>query len=247
MTIDLNGKNALVTGAAAGIGKACAKSLADAGATVIAVDINEEGAKETIGKIGSGRAIACDLRDPGAIVEMRDTVLGAHGGVDILVNSAGLVNYSNGVGAVSTDAWDEIIEINLRGTFLVCQAFVESLKERRDGRIINFSSMAARLGGVEVGVHYTTSKAGIIGLTRSLAKEGGPYGITANALAPGIILTGPVKEQVSDREDSYRQQIPLDRLGKAEDIANTVLFFASPLSSYVTGVVLDVNGGMYMG
>lgn len=247
MQIDLTGRNALVTGAASGIGKACALSLARAGAKIAAVDINEEGVSDTISEIGGGLATGCDLRDPDAVVAMRDAVLGQVGGVDIIVNSAGLVYYSKGVGAVSVSEWDRVLEINLRGTFLVCQAFMESLKERRDGRIINFSSMAARVGGVEVGVHYTTSKAGLIGLTRSLAKEGGPYGITANAVAPGIILTGPVKEQVGDHEDAYKKQIPLGRLGEADDVANTVLFLASPLSAYVSGVVLDVNGGMYMG
>jgi 3-oxoacyl-[acyl-carrier protein] reductase len=247
MQIDLSKKNALVTGAAAGIGKACALALADAGATIAAVDINEDGAFDTIGEIGRGLAVGCDLRDPQAISSIRDAVIGELGGVDILVNSAGIIYYRNGIDAVPADEWDQVMEINLRGTFLVCQAFMKSLKERRDGRIINFSSMAARVGGVEVGLHYTTSKAGLIGLTRSLAKEGGPYGITANALAPGVILTGPVKAQVGEHQDAYEKQIPLGRLGEADDIANAVLFLASPLSAYVTGVVLDVNGGMYMG
>ncbi len=247
MNINLIGKNALVTGAASGIGRACALSLANAGASVVAVDINEDGALDTIGEIGSGHAVGCDLRDPDAVISMRDTVLGELGGIDILVNSAGLIFYRKGIDAVTVDEWDTVMEINLRGTFLVCQAFMNSLKERRDGRIINFSSMAARVGGVEVGLHYTTSKSGLIGLTRSLAKEGGPFGITANTLAPGVILTAPVKEQVGDHEDAYKQQIPLGRLGEASDIANAVTFLSSPLSSYITGVVLDVNGGMYMG
>lgn len=247
MRIDLGGKNALVTGAASGIGKACALALADAGTNVVAVDVNAKGVEDTIAEIGRGLSIGCDLRDPAAIEAMRDGVLAELGGIDIVVNSAGLIHYRKGVDAVSVDEWDQVMEINLRGTFLVCQAFMSSLKERRDGRIINFSSMAARVGGVEVGMHYTTSKAGIVGLTRSLAKEGGPFGITANALAPGIILTGPVKEQVGGHEDDYRKQIPLGRLGEANDVANAVLFLASPLSAYVSGVVLDVNGGMYMG
>ena len=247
MQIELIGKNALVAGAAAGIGKACALALGQAGATVVAVDIDEKGALDTIGEIGSGVAMGCDLRDPGAIDSLRENVCGELGGIDIIVNSAGLIFYRKGVDAVSVEEWDQVMEVNVRGTFLVCRAFMDSLKERGDGRIINFSSMAARVGGVEVGVHYTTSKAGLIGLTRSLAKEGGPYGITANTLAPGIILTGPVREQVGDHQDTYLKQIPLGRLGEAEDIANIVLFLASPLSAYMTGVVLDVNGGMYMG
>jgi len=124
---------------------------------------------------------------------------------------------------------------------------LEGMKSRKNGRIITFSSLAARIGGIEVGVHYTASKAGLIGLTRSLAKEGGPFGITANAVAPGIILTEPVKEQIGGNEDAYLGQIPLGRLGEPQDVANVVLFLASPLASYVTGVVLDINGGMYVG
>ena len=247
MQIDLSKRNALVTGAASGIGRACALILASAGATVIAVDINKAGVLETSRKTGSGLAIACDLREPQAINDLRDFVLAEIGGVDILVNCAGLIVYRPGLCAVSVDEWDLVMEVNLRGTFLICQAFMDSLKERRDGRIITFSSMAARVGGLEVGVHYTTSKSGLIGLTRSMAKEGGPFGITANVLAPGIILTGPVVAQIADNKQSYCEQIPLGRLGEPDDIANAVLFLASPLSSYVTGVVLDINGGFYMG
>ncbi len=247
MEIDLSGKNAVVTGAASGIGKACALALTEAGATVAAVDINEAGASKTIEEAGTGLAVACDLRDPDAIEAMRDEVLGGLGDVDILVNSAGLIFYRKGLEAVPIDEWDQVMEINLRGTFLVCRAFMDSMKQRGGGRIVNFSSMAARVGGIEVGAHYTTSKAGLIGFTRTLAREGGPFGITANALAPGVILTGPVKEQVAEHQDAYERQIPLGRLGEAEDVANVVLFLASPLSAYVSGVVLDVNGGMYMG
>jgi len=247
MYIDLSQKNALVTGGAAGIGKACVLALSHAGATVAAVDIDEAGARKTIEQAGQGIAVGCDLRDEYAIADMREEVFGKLGGIDIIVNSAGLIFYRKGLEAVQVDEWDLVMDVNLRGTFLVCRAFMENLKQRRDGRIITFSSMAARVGGIEVGVHYTTSKAGLIGLTRSMAKEGGPYGITANALAPGIILTGPVKDQIGEHEDDYKKQVPLGRLGEARDVANTVLFLASPLSSYISGVVLDVNGGMYMG
>ena len=247
MQIDLAGKIALITGGGSGIGRACALTLATAGATVVAIDINEAGAKETIAACGSGLAIGCDLRDPAAVMSMQQQVLAAMGGVDILVNCAGLIAYRKGVNAVAVDEWDRVLEVNLRGTYLVCQAFMETMKSRGNGRIITFSSLAARVGGIEVGVHYTASKAGLIGFTRSLAKEGGPYGITANAVAPGVILTEPVKQQVAGHEEAYLAQIPLKRLGDPQDVANVVLFLASPLASYVTGVVLDINGGIYMG
>ena len=114
------------------------------------------------------------------------------------------------------------------------------------GKIINISSLAAHIGGIDVGVHYTTSKAGIIGLTRSFAKKLGPFGINVNAVAPGIMLTGPVKRQIAGREDDYIDSIPLRRLGNPTDVAHAVLFLSSSMSDYITGCVLDVNGGIYM-
>lgn len=247
MQIDLGGKNALITGGASGIGRVCALTLAEAGATIIAVDINEAGARDTVQTSGSGLAVGCDLQDADAVTTLRDQVLNEMGGVDILVSCAGLISYRKGVNAVGVDEWDQVLNVNLRGTYLVCQAFMDNLKERGNGRIVTFSSLAARVGGIEVGVHYTASKAGLIGLTRSLAKEGGPYGITANAVAPGVILTEPVKKQVAGNEGAYTSQIPLGRLGDPQDVANAVLFLVSPLAAYVTGVVLDINGGIYMG
>ncbi|RLT45205.1 MAG: SDR family oxidoreductase [Chloroflexi bacterium] len=247
MRIDLTGKTALITGAASGIGRACAQTLSEAGAFVVVVDVNGTGAQETVALLGRGLALACDLRQPDSVIAMRDRVVAETGGVDILVNCAGLISYRKGINAVSLDEWDLLLDVNLRGTFLVCQAFMDGMKERGGGSIITFSSLAARVGGIEVGIHYAASKAALIGFTRTLAKEGGPFGITVNAVAPGVILTEPVKRQVGGHEDAYTAQIPLRRLGQPQDVANVVLFLASPLSNYITGVVLDINGGMYMG
>ncbi|MBN1640158.1 MAG: SDR family oxidoreductase [Anaerolineae bacterium] len=246
MEIDLAGKSAVVTGGAAGIGRACAFALAGAGARIAVVDLNLAGAQETIDAIGDGLAIACDLSDAAAVVDMRRRVSEGMGSVDILVNCAGVISYRRGIEAVSVAEWDTVLDVNLRGTFLVCRAFMEGMKAR-GGKVIVFSSLAARVGGIEVGVHYAASKAGLIGLTRTLAKEGGPFGVNVNAVAPGIILTDPVRRQIGGREAEYAAQIPLRRVGSPEDVANVVLFLASPLADYVTGVTLDVNGGMYMG
>lgn len=246
MRIDLTGKSALITGGARGIGRACAHKLAAVGAAVAVADIDEAGALETAGSTG-GIAVPCDLCEPKSVAAMRDKVVAASDGVDILVNCAGMIRYRSGVSDVSVDEWDRVLDANLRGTFLVCRAFMDHLKDRGGGRIVILSSMAARVGGIDVGAHYTCSKAGLIGLTRALAREGGPFGITANALAPGVILTEPVRRELSgDREKAYRRQVPLGRLGEPDDVANAVLFLASPLADYVSGVVLDVNGGMYM-
>ncbi len=247
MEIDLSGKNALITGGATGIGRACAVTLAQAGAQIALVDVNEAGMAETTDATGGGLAVVCDLGDPDQIQRMHNQVIDALGYVDILIHCAGIISYLRGIGGVPVDQWDRVLDVNLRGTFLVCQAFIEGMKARRDGRIIAFSSLAARVGGIEVGLHYTASKAGLIGLTRTLAKEAGPYGITVNAVAPGFIMTGPVQQQLAGREEEVAAQIPLRRLGEPQDVADVVLFLASPLARYITGAVIDINGGLYMG
>jgi NAD(P)-dependent dehydrogenase (short-subunit alcohol dehydrogenase family) len=246
MEIDLSGKNAVITGGASGIGRACAFALADAGARIAVVDVNERGAQATVDAAGGGLAVACDLADEGAVRAMQRRVAEEMAAIDILVNCAGVISYRKGLGAVPADEWDRVLDVNLRGTFLVCQAFLEGMKAS-GAKIVLFSSLAARVGGIEVGAHYAASKAGLIGLTRTLAKEGGPFGIRVNAVAPGIILTDPVQRQIGGREAEYAAQIPLRRVGRPEDVANVVLFLASPLSDYVTGAVIDINGGMYMG
>jgi 3-oxoacyl-[acyl-carrier protein] reductase len=247
MQIDLSGKNAVVTGGAAGIGEACARTLANAGARVAVLDINAEGARTVASSLPDGVAIPVDLGDEASVQAACAEAVSTLGGVDILINNAGIISYRKGVRAVSPDEWDQVLDVNLRGTFLMCRELIDSIKERGWGKVVNFSSLAARVGGIEVGIHYAASKAGLLGLTRTLAKEGAPHGITVNAVAPGVIATGPVIRQVGDHEDAYRQTIPMGRLGRPEDVARVVLFLASPLSDYVTGIVIDVNGGMYMG
>lgn len=247
MKIDLSGKTALVTGAAGGIGRACALTLAQAGARVAVADINLAGAEETVQMMGGGVAIRCDLADGADVAAMCKQAVAELGGVDILINNAGIISYKRGIVAITPEEWAKVLQVNLTGTYLVCRELIEHMKERRNGRIINFSSMAARVGGIEVGIHYSASKSGLFGLTKTLAKECGPYGITVNAVAPGFIMSEPVKKQLAGREEDFEATIPLRRLGQPQDVANAILFLASDLASYITGIVLDINGGLYMG
>jgi len=245
--IDLCGKSALITGGAGGIGRACAETLAAAGARVFVADINLEGAEAAAAAIQDCMALQVDLRDEKSVAAMCDTLNSAYGGIDILVNTAGIISYRKGIQAVEPKEWDLVLDVNMKGTYLVCRGLMEGMKAKGHGKIINFSSLAARVGGIEVGMHYAASKAALIGFTRTLAKEGGPCGVNVNAVAPGIIATEPVKKQVAGHEEAYTANIPMKRLGEPEDVANVVLFLASPLSDYITGATLDINGGMYMG
>ncbi|MHB9034477.1 MAG: SDR family NAD(P)-dependent oxidoreductase, partial [Anaerolineae bacterium] len=242
-----SGKNALVTGGASGIGRACAEILHQAGARIAIIDINLEGAQATVDSLGAGTAYRCDLGNPEDITRVARNVEQDLGQVDILINCAGIISYRSGLQAITLDQWDTLMDVNLRGTFLLCRELLEGMKARKYGRIINFSSMAARVGGIEAGAHYATSKAGLIGLTKTIAKIGGPFNVTCNAVAPGIISTDPVRKQIGGHEDAYLRTIPLQRLGEPIDVAKVVLFLASNLADYLTGLVIDVNGGIYMG
>jgi len=249
--IDLTGKTALVTGAAAGLGRAMAETLARAGAHLLVADIAQQGAEETVARSeqagGSARALVYDLADAEAVETLRGDVMAHEGGLDILINNAGIIQYGKGVAKLAVDDWDRLMTVNVRSGFLLCRAFMEGLKARGWGRVLFVSSLAARVGGIDVGSHYSASKAALVGMGRTLAKEGAPHGVTVNHLAPGIIATEPVKRQMAGREAQVAATIPLGRLGDPQDVANTALFLCSPLADYITGIVVDINGGLYMG
>jgi 3-oxoacyl-[acyl-carrier protein] reductase len=247
MEINLQGKTALITGGAAGIGRACAQLIGACGARIAVCDINLAGAEETVATLPGGLAVRCDLADPEDVGRMAQAVLAAFGGLDILINNAGIISFKRGLHGITLDEWDTLMAVNLRGPFVVCREFADALKQRRGGKIVNFSSMSARVGGIEVGLHYSTAKAGIIGMTRTLAKEFGPFGVNVNAVVPGFVETAPVAAQLAGRESTFTAQIPLGRLARPEDVANVVLFLVSPLSDYLTGQAIDINGGQYMG
>jgi NAD(P)-dependent dehydrogenase (short-subunit alcohol dehydrogenase family) len=251
------GKAAIVTGGAKGLGRSFAASLAAEGCSVLIADMDE----------ASGEATAEEIRDRGAVCVFRRTdvtvkaqvasmverALEAFGRIDILINDAG---GSMGVPRVPIDQveeadWDRVVALNMKGTFLCTQAVVPTMKEQRSGKIVNLSSVTARIGGELTPVQYVASKGAISTFTRHVAQELGPYGIYVNAVAPGIILSGPRLEKMwyerktEEEREQYVRRIPLRRLGEMSEVTDVVLFLCSDQSNYVSGLTLDVNGGLF--
>jgi 3-oxoacyl-[acyl-carrier protein] reductase len=246
---DLQGRIALVTGAAQGIGRAIALELTKAGATVAVADINEVKlalvAKEIEALGGTAAAFRLDVSNEESIQAGAKAVLDRFGKVEILVNNAGITRDALMMAMKRSD-WDLVLAINLTGPFLLTQALLRPMIKNRWGRIVNMASVVGRAGQAGQ-VNYSASKAGLIGLTKSLAREVASRGITVNAVAPGFIET-PMTAVLDEKQTSTMlAQIPLGRRGTDQDIARAVKFLASEEASYITGHVLDVNGGMFMG
>lgn len=253
----LTGKVALVTGAAGGLGRVFCRTLARAGADIAAADLNRGGVEEVAAEIRSlGRravAIEMDVRSPEAVRAGVARAEEALGGIDILVNNAGGSLYTpKALGDIREEDWDLVLDVNLKGAFLCCQAVVPSMRRRGGGRIINVSSIGGRTASIVTGVPYAAAKAGLIGLTRRLAKEVGKDQINVNAIAPGTVLSGERMVALWNELSPAEQErtladVPLGRLSTAEEQADVVLFLAGPASRYITGAVIDVNGGRFMG
>lgn len=241
---DLTGRTAIVTGGGSGIGRACCKKLAEYGAEIVAADINLEGAQKTADDInaagGSAYAVSVNVMDEASIQELMDTVVQKSGKIDILVNSAGILD-STRLPDMTVERWDRMIDINLRGTFLCCQKAIAYMEKEHKGAIVNISSQAGQVGGWMAGVNYSATKGGILALTKALARHCGPLGIRVNDVAPGQIAT----EMTAARGDTP-EGIAVGRLGTAEDVANGVYFLASDLSAFCTGMTVDINGGQFM-
>ncbi len=246
---------AIVTGAASGIGRATAELMAAEGATVIGVDRDRPRLDEVIARIagggGRGEARACDVIAPDAAGQVSESVLAAHGRIDVLVNAVGgstiVANSARPVEELTLQEWTALIEFNLNGTFLFSRAVIPAMKRQRSGKIVNVSSIAGRGLSLVSSSAYATAKGGIIALTRKLSFELGPFGITCNAIAPGITLTervAPIWERRSDAERAeVLANIPLGRMPRAEDQARVIAFLASSDADFVNGTTIDVAGG----
>lgn len=241
----LDGQLALVTGASRGIGAAIAKSLAAAGATVVGTATSESGAAAISQALGSsGRGMVLDIADEASVEAAFKDLQGAEGAPVIVVNNAGITR-DNLLLRMKADEWDAVLSTNLSGVYRVCKASLRGMMKARHGRIINIASVIGVMGNAGQ-ANYAAAKAGIIGFSKSLAREVGSRNITVNVVAPGFIDTDMTRVLSEEQRNTMLAQVPLARLGDSEDIANAVVFLASPAAAYVTGETLHVNGGMLM-
>ncbi len=244
----LEGKTALVSGASRGIGQAIARQLGKAGATVIGTATTETGAEAISTHLSNagvdGRGMRLDVTDSASVAEVIKTIADDYSTPDILVNNAGITR-DNLLMRMRDEEWQAIIDTNLTSVFRMSKAVLRGMMKKREGRIISISSVVGATGNPGQ-ANYSAAKAGLVGFTKSLAREVGSRGITVNAVAPGFIDTDMTRALGDEQRNALLGNIPLGRLGSPEDIAHAVVFLASPQAAYLTGETLHVNGGMYM-
>ncbi len=240
--------NAVVTGAARGIGKAIARLLAETGCSVVVSDVLIEEAQNTAAELAAlgvrTLAVRSDVSRAADADELVRQTVAAFGSIDVLVNNAGITRDNLSLRMSEAD-WDLVLDINLKGTFLCSQAAAREMMKKRFGRIVNIASVSGLLGTAGQG-NYAASKAGVIALTKAMARELGGRNITVNAVAPGFILTEMTEKLPDSVKEGYLTQIPLKRAGTPADVAAAVRFLASPAAAYITGTVLNVSGGLVM-
>jgi NAD(P)-dependent dehydrogenase (short-subunit alcohol dehydrogenase family) len=250
MAVNVKGKVAIVTGGGQGIGRAIVHALAKEGIVTAIVDINEQTAKEVLNEVKvrgqEAISIRADVSNVSDIKKMVKEVGERYGAIDILVNNAGILQ-TTAIDDISEQEWNRLIAVNLNSVFFASQQVLPFMREKKWGRIINMSSLAGRMGSYGGGVGYATTKAGIIGLTMCFARQVAQYNITVNAVAPGTTETDIIKKIPDEKIAALKALIPLGRLGKPENSADVVAFLASDKAEYITGAVIDVNGGIFMG
>ena len=246
----LEGRVAVVTGGTNGIGRSIAMKLSQAGVKVAIVGRNEERAREVVREIeedgGIGQAFLGDIADENCCEKLLGEIKNTFGKIDILVNCAGILS-SSSISEVTRNEWDSILATNLSGAFFMIQKALPYLKESTSGRIVNIASNAGRMGGYENSQSYTASKGGMIAITMGIARQLASDGITVNVVCPGTTETEMTKLYDKATKERLCSRIPMGRLARPEEVAAAVCFFASEEASYITGAILDVNGGMYMG
>ena len=247
VTNDFSGKVAVVTGGGQGMGRAVAQRLVEGGAKVVVNDKNGDAAQAAADALGSGALAA-----PGDVTVKADVdaivrlAVDAFGSIGILINNAGIL-FSTALADMEEDEWDLVIDVNMKGTYLFTRAVLPVMKQAGWGRIVNFSSTAGKAVSTLGGPHYTAAKAGILGLTRAAAKEFAPYGITVNAVCPGLVNTEMVQQNVApERLEAYLASFPISRICDPSEVAELVAFLASDRAAYITGASLDINGGDLM-
>ena len=237
----LQHKTALITGAGRGIGRAIAECFAREGARVAIADMDPDAAHTTVAAIGA-LGLEMDVSSKASVCAGTRRVLDEFGSIDILVNNAGYLVYTTFESCSEAD-WDRMVDVNMKGPFLCAQAVIPSMKARRQGVIVNMTSLAAKTGGLAAGPPYAAAKAGVLTLTIGLARALAPSGIRVNAIAPGVIDTAMT---AAPEHDQLKASIPLGGAGQPEDVAHCALFLASDDARHITGETIDVNGGLYM-
>lgn len=245
-----DGEVAIVTGGAQGLGKAIAQALCKQGAKAAVFDIDAAKGQKVVSEIkeqgGDAQFFVCDVASVDEIKASIQKVIDAFGTIDILVNNAGILQ-TTPIEDVTEKEWDHIMAVNLKSVFFMSQQVLPYMKQQQRGSILNVSSMAGRMGGITNGLGYTATKAGIIGLTYGFATRLAKYKINVNAIAPGTTKTDILDAIAPDKLEALRASIPLGRLGIPQDIADAAVFLVSKQASFITGAVLDINGGMFVG
>lgn len=246
---DFSESSILITGGASGIGRETALLLASLGGKIVVADIQEDrGARivqEIASRHGTAAFIRADVTEVRDICRMVDQAIQLHGGLDVLVNCAGVTDQTPLLD-ITLEEWERVLRINLTSTFVCSQLAFRHMVERRSGVIINVASSAGKTGGIAVGAHYSASKAGVICLTKSFALSGAPYRVRVNCVCPGTTNTPMIEHWSEEARAAVIGKIPLGRLAEPLEVANAICFLASPMAQFITGEIVDVNGGMIM-